>query len=301
MDIWLNPATLRLDLGVSRRLLVGMANNWTEVEVEAVVKDYFEMLLSELAGQRVNKTAHRRKLKELLNGRSDGSVEFKHQNITAVLMKRNLPHIPGYKPATNYQKALVPAVDDYLAAHPELYPLFEEDSRIVPDIPSVSDFLSRLELPPLRSVVSEVKESRVLYVPAQVDYLAMEASNALLGERGEQFVINYEKARLISAGRDELADRIEQVSATIGPVAGFDIHSYEADGKDRFIEAKTTKFGKTTPFYVTPNELRFSRENAERYYLYRVFGFRFDPRLFEMSGSLEEGCRLEPSQYLARV
>ena len=97
-------------------------------------------------------------------------------------MKRNLPHIPGYKPATNYQKALVPAVDDYLAAHPELYLLFEEDSRIVPDIPSVSDFLSRLESPPLRSVVSEVKESRVLYVPAQVDYLAMEASNALLGK-----------------------------------------------------------------------------------------------------------------------
>lgn len=302
LDIWLNAAKPSRDLVVSRRLLVGMANNWTEFEVEAVVRDYFQMLLSEMAGRRFNKTAHRRELKQLLNNRSDASIEFKHQNITAVMMLRQYPYIAGYKPASNYQKALAPAVDSYLTDHPELFALFEADSRVVPEIPSVANLLSRLENAPKREERRHlVREPGAIYIPAQPNYLAMEASNSLLGERGEEFVINYEKARLIHAGEVQLADQIEQVSLTVGPTAGFDIHSYEVDGKDRFIEAKTTKYGKTTPFYVTPNELRFSREHAERYHLYRVFGFRLEPKLFEVSGNLEERCRLIPSQYLASL
>ena len=57
-----------------------MASNWSESEVEAAVADYFDMLRSELNGQKYNKTAHRRALMEQLNNRSDGSVELKHQN-----------------------------------------------------------------------------------------------------------------------------------------------------------------------------------------------------------------------------
>lgn len=75
-----------------------------------------------------------------------------------------------------------------------------------------------------------------------------EARNQLLGEAGEEFVIRYERARLIQAGKDSLADRIEQVSSTVGPSAGFDILSFEENGSDRYIEAKTTKYGKNTPF-----------------------------------------------------
>ena len=67
-----------------------MAKNWSEREVEAAVEDYFQMLRSEMAGLQVNKTQHRRALRELLDDWSDGSVEFKHQNIIAVLMDRRL-------------------------------------------------------------------------------------------------------------------------------------------------------------------------------------------------------------------
>ena len=110
-----------------------------------------------------------------------------------------------------------------------------------------------------------------------MNYLEREAQNQKLGDAGEQFVINFEKARLIREGKESLADQIEQVSVTEGPSAGFDIRSFELDGSDRFIEAKTTKYGKSTPFYVTPNELRFSQQHADRYHLYRVFKFRDNP------------------------
>lgn len=280
-----------------------MAKNWSASEVEAAVQDYFQMLRAEMAGQRVNKTAHREAWREQLDDRSNGSVEFKHQNISAVLMERKLPYIAGYKPALNYQRLLLPeVVDAYLDAHPDIWELFEADTRTVPKLPSITDLLSRVEdAPARREHRVSAGEARASYVVTGVDYLSLEASNAQLGELGEQFVIRLEKARLISLGKESLADKVEQVSDTIGPSAGFDILSFEADGSDRYIEAKTTKYGKQTPFYVTPNELRFSERNAARYHLYRVFGFRFDPRVFELAGRLGDHCELIPSQYLARV
>ena len=60
--------------------------NWTRLEVEAIVADYFDMLDQELRGQAFNKSEHRRRLKAVLDGRSDGSIEYKHQNISAVLL-----------------------------------------------------------------------------------------------------------------------------------------------------------------------------------------------------------------------
>lgn len=63
-----------------------MAEDWSRDEVEAIVGDYFAMLRAELAGEVYSKTAHRRALAPLLSGRSDGSIEFKHANISAVLL-----------------------------------------------------------------------------------------------------------------------------------------------------------------------------------------------------------------------
>lgn len=280
-----------------------MANNWSESEVEAAVADYFSMLRLELSGRNYNKAEHRRALIERLDNRSHGSVELKHQNISAVLIEMGIPYIDGYKPRGNYQRTLLPAaITNYLANNPELQTIFQTDSEEVPPVPSVADFLAAWEDPPKpeEKERNHVTEPQALYNPAGVNYLEREARNQSLGEAGEEFVINFERARLIHLGRESLAERIEQVSVTVGPAAGFDIRSFEENGTDRFIEAKTTKYGKNTPFFVTPNELRFSRDNAAHYFLYRVFKFRADPRMFALHGYLQDRCILKPSEFLAR-
>lgn len=280
-----------------------MANHWSDSEVAAAVEDYFNMLRLELSGRKYNKTEHRRALMEQLNNRSDGSVELKHQNISAVLIEMGVPYIDGYKPRFNYQRSLLPTVvADYLRGNPELLGIIEADSVATPSVPTVEDLLAAFEEPPVPDGLKgpAVAEPRAIHNPTGINYLEMEARNRSLGEAGEQFVIDYERARLIHAGKESLADRIEQVSATVGPSAGFDVRSFEANGSDRFIEAKTTKYGKNTPFFVTPNELRFSRENSARYFVYRIFRFRESPRLFTLNGHLEDTCILEPSEYVAR-
>ena len=283
--------------------MIKMANNWSELEVKAAVEDYFSMLRLELDGQAYNKSQHRRTLRECLDHRTNGSVELKHQNISAVLIEMGIPYIDGYKPRFNYQQKLIPTVADYLTNNPELQTLFEVDAAKVPSVPSVEDFINIMEAPPKpdRDKPSVISESKTIYSPSGVNYLEREAANQILGDAGEQFVINFERARLIHAGRESLADKIEQVSVTVGPSAGFDILSYEDNGVDRYIEAKTTKYGKNTPFFVTPNELQFSQTNAPNYFLYRIFKFRAEPRAFTLRGHLRDQCELKPSVYQAHV
>ncbi len=146
----------------------------------------------------------------------------------------------------------------------------------------------------------EAREPSKTY-STKTNYLELEAANKSLGDAGEQFAINFECARLISLGKDSLADKIEHVAETQGDGAGFDIRSYDANGSDRFIEVKTTKYGKHSPFFVSANELRFSEKHCSDYHLYRVFQFRNDPHLFSLPGSVKENFILSPTEYRASL
>lgn len=251
-----------------------MAVNWSVKEVEAAVTDYFSILELELKGIHFNKTEHRRNLIEELSGRSNGSVELKRQNISAVLIDMGLPYIDGYKPRFNYLKSLLPeVVSERLKTSPVLMKLIERDTETVPEIPSVENILAALESAPASSRNSQpsVNESKSYYNPTGQDYLEREALNQKLGEAEEQFVVNFERARLVHGGNERLADRIEQISRTQGPAAGFDILSFEEDARERFIEVKTTKYGKETPSFLTPNELRVSSRPSSPLGLREIF------------------------------
>lgn len=84
-----------------------------------------------------------------------------------------------------------------------------------------------------------------------------------------------------------------------GDGLGYDIRSFEPDGRERFIEVKTTSFGERTPFYVSANELRFAKDHAAQFRLYRLFDFQRAPRLFELGGPIDQHCMLDAATYRA--
>src|ERR1700722_2246479 len=90
---------------------------WTDEELDLIVSDYFLMLINEAASVPFNKAQHNRLLRNKID-RSEGSIEFKHQNISAVLQRLGLPRIRGYLPAANYQKAIIAAIDRFLSQNP---------------------------------------------------------------------------------------------------------------------------------------------------------------------------------------
>lgn len=283
-----------------------MADDWSRIEVEATVADYFAMLEAELRSEPYNKTEHRRALLKLLNGRSEQSIEFKHANISAVLIELGIPYISGYKPRSNYQRLVAEVVAERLARQDHLIRLVAEDADKVV-IPTFDNILEALvEAPSGLAAKPKVAE------PAQppyktrlprpvVNYLEREARNRALGAAGEEFVLRFEEARLTHAGHEHLAAKIAHVSRSRGDGAGYDILSFEVTGAERLIEVKTTKYGRDTPFFVSRNEVTVSEANSERYQLYRVFELRTNVRLFTLPGAFSITCQLEPSTYQASV
>lgn len=272
---------------------------WSQAEVEATVADYLHMLRQELSGQSYNKSAHRKLLLSRLNGRSEGAIERKHQNISAILLENGWPYINGYKPLNNYQERLKKVVESHLhqdrlldeaaitaIASPATTPLLHDYGRTVVSPPEPS---------------REANEPTPSYrLPQQRDYLEREARNASLGFAGEVFVVNFEQLRLRAAGLQRLAEKVEHVSQSRGDGLGFDILSFDTDGRERFIEVKTTSFGKETPFFISQNEAAFARENHDRFHLYRLFDFRRNPRLFDLQGAVERHCVMSPNSYICR-
>ncbi len=61
--------------------------DWSAQEVGLIVADYFVMLEAELLGKSFKKSDHRKALAPKLQSRSEGSIEFKHQNVRGVLVE----------------------------------------------------------------------------------------------------------------------------------------------------------------------------------------------------------------------
>lgn len=282
-----------------------MAEDWSVEEVEATVSDYFAMLTKELRGESYNKADHNRRLLALLQNRSRGSVEFKHANISAVLLDLGYPYIDGYKPRSNYQDLLRRVVEQRLGVDREVAAAaataVEQPAQNASEIGPLSSIIVPPPVSDLDSGRSYERRAATPVPHGAINYLELEARNASLGAAGENFVLQVEHARLWQAGRKTLAGRIDHVSRSKGDGLGYDIVSFEEDGRERLIEVKTTRFGAMTPFFTSRNEVETSARRAERYHLYRVFKFREKPQIFVLPGSLQNNCILDPIEYRASL
>ena len=118
-----------------------------------------------------------------------------------------------------------------------------------------------------------------------------------MGLLGEEFVLEYERWQLNTSGKQSLADQVRWISKEEGDGAGFDILSRNINGTDKYIEVKTTKLGKETPFFFSRNELLFSRDNPKDYHLYRLFDFEKNARMFVKNGGLDTICTSVPMTF----
>lgn len=284
---------------------------WSRDEVELIVADYFAMLQNELSRQPVNKAERNRGLQERLNGRSRGAIEFKHANISAVLLGLgDLPYIDGYKPRGNFQLLLEQVVLERLTIEPDFFERLATAPVVCPESPAETDYrdlAALVEAPPEPFGDSGIHLAKTAHSPGvraarKVDFARVDAQNRRLGRIGEEWTLEFERRRLHDVeGRSDLAKQIAWTSVEEGDGAGFDIRSFNADESPRLIEVKATGLGKYVPFYVTPNEVATSERRPLDYHLYRVFSLATNPRVYMLRGALSAVCHLQPSQYTARI
>src|ERR1700733_1964527 len=266
-------------------------HDWTDEELDHIVADYFSMLGEGIAGISFNKAAHNRALRNQID-RSKGSVEFKHQNISAVLVALGLPRIRGYLPAVNYQGTIVAAIDRYLSGNPvALHP-----EKVVDGWTERQGLFVGTPPPLLPVEPRKVDIERLVrkFNPVERDF-----RNRKLGRDGEELVIQFERERLKRRDQPDRAQKIRWISEEDGDGAGYDILSFDEKGKERFLEVKTTVGADITPFYITRNELSLSSERPEAFRLCRVFDFSMRPRMFELAPPLENFVHLSPLSYEA--
>lgn len=276
-----------------------MTRHWTDVENDAIVADYFAMLANDIVGRTYSKVEHNRRLQVAI-GRPRGSIEYKHQNISAVLKGLGEVWIPGYKPAFNFQASLVDAVVRWLDLRPDA--LAQAAQATAGPSPSAlrEEAMLWIGPPPTQSNAPPPDElGQMTALARKYDVAGRDARNRALGRAGEERVFAHEHATLRAAGRADLAKRLRWVSEAEGDGAGFDIQSFETDGSDRLIEVKTTNGWDRTPFHITRNELAVAGAHRADWLLIRLWNFARAPKAFELRPPLEAHVSLMATSYQA--
>lgn len=281
--------------------------DWQAGEIDAAVADYFAMLTSEIAGLPVNKAAHNRAL-QAETGRRRGSIEFKHQNISAVMLGLGQPWILGYKPLANFQNSLVDGVLRWLDAH-EDWLMPRSPSRVRDAVGAQQPFAHPHAPPPIaygpiptqRNEPPPVDPAFIAAIGRKYDVAARDARNRALGRAGEEAVFSGEQALLWNAGREDLARKVRWTSQEDGDGLGYDIASFEPDGRPRLLEVKTTNGWERTPFHISANELAVAEERREDWHLVRLWDFARSPRAFTFRPPLAAHVDLTPTSFLAAI
>lgn len=270
---------------------------WSDAENDLTVASYFAMLADEVAGRQYNKAAHRRALLPLLQNRPEGAIEFKHQNISAVLKGLGEIWIQGYKPAFNFQMSLVDAVARWLARNAQWIgrepawkktPGLREDTALWMGTP-----------PTLSNQPPPEELEQMQLIARKVDVAGRDERNRALGRAGEERALQHERAVLIQYGRDDLASRVRWVAEEDGDGAGYDIASFEPDGRARLVEVKTTNGWERTPFFISRNELDVANERRSEWKLLRLWDFSREPKGFELHPPLDAHVSLTAQTFRA--
>lgn len=270
--------------------------DWSESENERTITAYLEMLTSELRGEPYRKVDFYRPLSRDI-GRTEGSVERKFSNISAVLAEVGSTFVDGYKPLANVQGLLRQMVHDQFAEAPELRRLMIQLAESAPPTTPRAELLGDPTPIPVDLVFPQrrVGDRRGRFP----DFNARESRNSQLGAAGERLVVQREQRHLAACGRQDLAARVRHLAVEEGDGLGFDVLSYRPDGVERFVEVKTTVRSAHQPFYVSRNEVEFSSEEPERFVLARVFRLGKKPGFYELPGALAESTTLVPESYTA--
>ncbi|MBJ7689334.1 DUF3883 domain-containing protein [Weissella confusa] len=136
------------------------------------------------------------------------------------------------------------------------------------------------------SDLSDAKRKRLVrrrQMPKPVlhtDWNAINANRNKIGSEGEAVVMEIERNRVATRFPDDV-HRVQHTSKVVGDGTGYDILSFEDDGRTRYIEVKTTiSLDPNEPFYLSPREYSFLADHyrlrdawiARVYGLYSVDG-----------------------------
>ena len=114
------------------------------------------------------------------------------------------------------------------------------------------------------------------------NYVLKAKKDKYIGNLGEELVMRWEQDKLRDYGIKDYMKKVEHTSKVEGDGTGYDIKSLDENGNTIYIEVKSTEGGIDTEFFISPNEVEFSKIHKNNFYIYRVF----DLNIKKLSGEL---------------
>lgn len=289
---------------------IGEVDNWSQEESEFICDYYIKELKKYLTKKGFKKQVEAKSylMKALL--KTSKAVRLKLHHISSILVNSDLPYLEYFKPIPRAEIDLIDWNETKVLKNILLdkfnEPLFVELLTTISDRTEYEITVStdtQIETPPEDDVFEHLKniEQPSLRIRTKINYVEREIRNTKLGEAGENWVMNFEKQRLISIGKEYLASQIVWASKEIGDGLGFDIISFNSSGDKIYIEVKTTCLGKYSAFYLTQKEVETSLKLKSNFIIYRVFDFNKETKLFTVDSSLEDSLDLIPTTFRATV
>jgi len=123
------------------------------------------------------------------------------------------------------------------------------------------------------------------------------------GLKGEEFVVEYEKKQLLKLNLTTFADKVKRISNE-NVANGYDVISFTPEGKEKFIEVKTTTTSKFE-FEISSNELKKAKQICENYFLYFIREFKIDANdneiLIYKFSDFENSFEIIPNNFIAKL
>lgn len=280
-----------------------VGSDWKQEENESTVREYFQLFVSDISGNKINKTSSYRKLSQKF-GRSQSAYEFKMHNISAVLVRLGWPHLRGLAPLGNYQGSLE------IEVARQIQELTDSDISALETSNKVDANIGKADLiirkTPIFLEGGLLEGGNPIVNAAKRDYALIESRNRQLGLAGELIVFEAEKKRLFDRGYKDLSRRVKHVAQEYGDGLGYDVLSFSEMGERRHLEVKTTRYSSGTPFIVSNNEVKVSSQISSTYTLVRLYDFRDYETgksksipAYMVHGDMQSALRLNPVEYLA--
>lgn len=170
-----------------------------------------------------------------------------------------------------------------------------------------SDFAARISEPLQQSKIEQQKEiispERKYRVPRKIDnWDAIIKKRKITGLIGEENVVVDQQEFLEAIGRKDLAQRVRHVSVEDGDGLGYDVLSFFENGREKYIEVKSTTVSLTSSFNLSRNELSFLQEHISDAFIYRVLITRDTPQIIAYSATqILENYDFIPVQFLVKA
>jgi hypothetical protein len=177
-------------------------------------------------------------------------------------------------------------------------PLYKDKNELIKRQKSISkdeDGFLKLSIVDKKEEKKEEK-IKINFRDIEIDFQEQYEKNKEKGDKGEKLVFDKEKEYLKSKGKSELANKVKDVSKEF---RGYDILSYDLEGKEKYIEVKSTSSKPSNvTIYVSSNEYEKAK-GLDNYYLYIVFNVLTNPDIVKLENPFKnpEKINIIPINY----